>query len=50
MVDAAAVRDVLVPGGAPGQDVQRLIGLANEADGPDNVACVVADVVAVPGG
>jgi serine/threonine protein phosphatase PrpC len=27
-----------------------LIGLANEAGGPDNVACVVADVVAVPGG
>lgn len=25
--------------------MQRLIGLANQAGGPDNVACVVADVV-----
>jgi PPM family protein phosphatase len=31
----------------PELTVQRLIGLANEGGGPDNIACVVADVVAL---
>jgi len=30
--------------------VGRLINLANEAGGPDNIACVVADVVEPPPG
>jgi serine/threonine protein phosphatase PrpC len=28
--------------------VDQLIGLANEAGGPDNIACVVADVIKPP--
>jgi PPM family protein phosphatase len=34
--------------GDPEQAVARLIGLANEAGGPDNIACVVADVIEPP--
>jgi serine/threonine protein phosphatase PrpC/DNA-binding transcriptional MerR regulator len=33
---------------SPQHVVARLIALANEAGGPDNVACAVADVIAVP--
>ncbi len=41
------IRDVLRDTALPPQDVvARLIGLANEAGGPDNIGCAVADVFA----
>jgi PPM family protein phosphatase len=49
VVPAGVIRDVLGAPGDPEQAVGRLIDLANEAGGPDNVACVVADVVEPPG-
>jgi PPM family protein phosphatase len=45
VVPAPAIQDTLETPGSPEQAVQRLIELANEAGGPDNIACVVADVV-----
>jgi PPM family protein phosphatase len=45
VVSAAVIRDSLVAPGDPEQAVGRLIDLANEAGGPDNIACVVADVI-----
>ena len=36
---------VLTETGSPEEAVPRLIALANEAGGPDNITCVVADVV-----
>jgi PPM family protein phosphatase len=45
VVPVAVIREtLLVPGSAPSDVVQRLISLANDAGGPDNIACVVADV------
>jgi PPM family protein phosphatase len=45
VVPAAAVRETLAaPDSAPADVVRRLIALANEAGGPDNIACVVADI------
>ncbi len=45
VVPAATIRETLSgPGSAPGEVVRRLIELANAAGGPDNIACVVADV------
>ena len=44
VVSAAAIRGALSAPGDPEQAVSRLIDLANEAGGPDNIACVVADV------
>lgn len=45
VVPVATIRQALAaPGAAPGEVVRRLIELANEAGGPDNIACVVADV------
>lgn len=47
VVPTPAIRETLTaPGSAPADVVQRLIALANEAGGPDNIACVVADVTA----
>ncbi|MFJ2183301.1 MerR family transcriptional regulator [Streptomyces anulatus] len=46
VVDEAELRAAVVAAEAPGEAVRRLVGLAREAGGPDNVACVVADVVA----
>jgi PPM family protein phosphatase len=47
VVPAAAIRETLAaPETAPADVVQRLIELANAAGGPDNIACVVADVTA----
>jgi len=43
-VSAGFIRDALSAPGDPEQAVGRLIGLANEAGGPDNIACVIADV------
>jgi PPM family protein phosphatase len=45
VVPAGVIRDALSAPGEPEQAVSRLIELANEAGGPDNIACVVADVV-----
>jgi protein phosphatase len=39
------IEDVLTTVGDPGEAVTRLIELANEGGGPDNVTCVVADVM-----
>jgi len=47
VVPAAAIRETLAaPDSSPQDAVQHLIALANEAGGPDNIACVVADVTA----
>ena len=43
-VPAGIIRDTLSARGDPEQAVGRLIELANEAGGPDNIGCVVADV------
>jgi serine/threonine protein phosphatase PrpC len=45
VVDPAAVAGALAAG-EPGEVVDRLIELAHEAGAPDNIAVVVADVVA----
>ena len=45
VVSPGVIRDTLSAPGDPEQAVGRLIDLANEAGGPDNIACVVADVV-----
>ncbi|GAB1693377.1 hypothetical protein KRM28CT15_51800 [Krasilnikovia sp. M28-CT-15] len=41
----AALRDALAAGGEPGDVVDRLVDLAYAGGAPDNIACVVADVV-----
>jgi PPM family protein phosphatase len=48
VVSPAVIRDTLSAPGDPEQAVGRLIDLANEAGGPDNIACVVADVAGEP--
>ena len=45
VVSAAVIRDTLGAPGDPEQAVSQLIELANQAGGPDNIACVVADVI-----
>jgi hypothetical protein len=45
VVSPGVIRDTLSASSDPEQAVGRLIDLANEAGGPDNIACVVADVV-----
>jgi protein phosphatase len=45
VVPAQVIRATLSAPGDPDQAVGRLIELANEAGGPDNIACVAADVV-----
>jgi protein phosphatase len=44
VVPLAAIRDTLRATPEPDAAVERLIGLANRAGGPDNIACAVADV------
>ncbi|MFF0728979.1 MerR family transcriptional regulator [Streptomyces sp. NPDC004134] len=39
------IRGVLAEGGEPEETVRALVALANGSGGPDNVSCVVADVV-----
>ncbi|MFH9608414.1 MerR family DNA-binding transcriptional regulator [Streptomyces sp. NPDC017448] len=46
VVDEAELRTAVIAADAPEAAVRGLVGLAREAGGPDNVACVVADVVA----
>ncbi|MFI1224143.1 MULTISPECIES: MerR family DNA-binding transcriptional regulator [unclassified Streptomyces] len=45
VVDEADLRAAAITADDPEEAVRRLVGLAHEAGGPDNVACVVADVV-----
>lgn len=45
VVPAEEIRRVLCGGGEPEQAARGLIALANGSGGPDNVSCVVADVV-----
>ncbi|OCC11848.1 MerR family DNA-binding transcriptional regulator [Streptomyces sp. PTY087I2] len=45
VVDEADLRAAVVAAEDPEEAVRRLVGLAREAGGPDNVACAVADVV-----
>jgi PPM family protein phosphatase len=44
-VSDAAIAEVLGSAGTPADAVRRLIDLANDAGGPDNVTCVIAEVV-----
>jgi serine/threonine protein phosphatase PrpC len=44
---AQAIQDTLRTAGDPDLAVTRLIEAANDAGGPDNIACVVADIVRV---
>nr|WP_078624643.1 MerR family transcriptional regulator [Streptomyces monomycini] len=45
VVSSDAVREVLGAAPGPGRAVRDLVALAHEAGAPDNVSCVVADVV-----
>jgi len=45
VITTQAIRDTLRGSGDPDQAVQRLIEAANAAGGPDNVSCIVADIV-----
>jgi protein phosphatase len=45
VVPDARIREALRASAVPGEAVQALITAANEAGGPDNVSCVVADIV-----
>jgi PPM family protein phosphatase len=46
VVGRGALQAALAMPGSPEETVQRLVGLAFDAGAPDNIACVVADVVA----
>ncbi|WP_217169093.1 MerR family transcriptional regulator [Streptomyces sp. AC512_CC834] len=46
VVPAGEIHRVLAGPGEPGRAVRELVALANGSGGPDNVGCVVADVVA----
>jgi len=48
VVSTPAIHEALRSAGGPEPTAQRLIALANNGGGPDNIACVVADVVALP--
>ncbi|GHA57194.1 protein phosphatase [Streptomyces sp. 2114.2] len=45
VVPGEEIRRVLAAPGEPGATVRELVALANGSGGPDNVSCVVADVV-----
>ncbi len=47
VVDRAALQSALSAATDPEHTVQRLLGLAQAAGAPDNIACVIADIVAV---
>jgi len=47
-VTEATMRDVLAAIREPADVIPELIRLANEGGGPDNITCVVADIVAPP--
>ncbi|HEY0539338.1 MAG TPA: MerR family transcriptional regulator [Actinoallomurus sp.] len=44
VVPVQAVHDTLASAGDPDDAVRRLVDLANDAGGPDNITCVIADV------
>ncbi|GAA2581005.1 MerR family transcriptional regulator [Actinomadura fulvescens] len=46
VVAAGSVHEVLAAGADPERTARELVDLANRSGGPDNVSCVVADVVA----
>ncbi|NMH99928.1 PP2C family protein-serine/threonine phosphatase [Pseudonocardia acidicola] len=48
VLNDAAVHEALAADADPAAVVQRLIALANQGGGPDNITCVVADVVEAP--
>ncbi|MFP5072927.1 PP2C family protein-serine/threonine phosphatase [Pseudonocardia nantongensis] len=48
VLDDATLQRELVSGAEPDAVVDRLIELANEAGGPDNITAIVADVVELP--
>ncbi|CAL9497166.1 hypothetical protein SUDANB70_03371 [Streptomyces sp. enrichment culture] len=48
VVPADVIRRVLTDIGEPERAVRELVALANRSGGPDNVSCVVADVVELP--
>jgi protein phosphatase len=52
VITAAAIRDTLRGAAGPDEAAGQLIAAANAAGGPDNVSCVVADIVPrqAPGG
>jgi serine/threonine protein phosphatase PrpC len=47
VVDRAALQSTLSASTHPEQAVQHLIGLAQAAGAPDNIACVIADITAM---
>lgn len=49
-VETTAVKDTLLAAADPDAAVRRLVELANAGGGPDNVTCVVADIVDAPEG
>jgi PPM family protein phosphatase len=48
VVSTETIRDTLRETGDPDQAAARLIEAANAGGGPDNVSCVVADIVPLP--
>jgi serine/threonine protein phosphatase PrpC len=50
VVAVAAIRDVLVVAADPAEAVRRLVGLAEDAGGPDNISVIVIDVHRAGGG
>jgi serine/threonine protein phosphatase PrpC/DNA-binding transcriptional MerR regulator len=48
VVPADGIRATLAATAEPGEAVRALVALANGSGGPDNVSCVVADVVELP--
>ena len=48
VLDDPQIRDVLSSASEPSAAVDRLIELANEGGGPDNITCIVADLVDGP--
>jgi protein phosphatase len=49
VVPSSGVHQVLRDAAEPAVAVRELIGLANSGGGPDNIACVVADIVEATG-
>ncbi|MEU9896909.1 MerR family transcriptional regulator [Streptomyces phaeochromogenes] len=45
VVPEATIRDTLAAASTPTEAAQALVGAANDSGGPDNVSCVVADLV-----
>jgi PPM family protein phosphatase len=45
VVSESTVRDTLAGAGSPDEAVERLVDLALRGGGPDNITCIVADVV-----